>query len=141
VDLLDPEALPSTQFLELERLIAANAAQQRDLQVNAVYWRINDVPVTAAAPSTSAPATRVPCAPTPAASGRRQTPAFEPIGQDEMLAFKQAVATAAGQAAPNQTVTSGPRRQSSAPTGFEDTQILRQDESASPLSATQFGDL
>ena len=73
----------------------------------------------------------------------KPTPApkrYEPIEADEVAAFKQALATAAPSPATVQKgelVRSGRRNPAPLPT-FEDTQI---DDSGSPLSGTQYGDL
>jgi hypothetical protein len=74
----------------------------------------------------------------------RKPSAFDPIDQDEVLAFKKAVATAAAASTskPSQSqVTSGPLHQRPPLTGFEDTLLLEPEEANSPLSRTQFGDL
>jgi uncharacterized protein YciI len=69
--------------------------------------------------------------------------AFQPIEQDEVLAFKKALAPSqdmANHAATGKLLTSGPRHP--APDkGFEDTLILESEITASPLSNTQYGDL
>jgi hypothetical protein len=60
-----------------------------------------------------------------------------------MMAFKQAIASAATVIAP--VVGSAPgasgQRNAEVMRGFEDTQMLEPDEGTSPLSRTQFGDL
>ena len=166
VDLLDASALPATRFMDLERLIVANASQQCDLQVKAVYWRVSEssTPVQAVAPVTApvaaispmptkpdliaekpalAPAqpTTAPTRPQPLA--RPKHPGFEPIGQDEVQAFHQAVAAGKAGLAPaahGELLTSGPLH-ASPDHGFEDTLLMEPDETASPLSKTQFGEL
>lgn len=148
VDLLSADVLPASQFAELEHLIAANAAQQHDLQVKAVYWRVADHrsathTTTPSVPSNDRSAEVVTKTAMPQAAPPLRQPAFEPINPDEVLAFQRAVAAATA-ATPavrqGQAVTSGPRR-APAPQGFEDTQLLEPDDAASPLSRTQFGNL
>ena len=138
VDLQDAHVLPVTQFMALEHLIVANAAQQHDLQVKAIYWRVNEHPE--AVPEVHK---RILEATLPRQTVRSREPGFEPIGQDEVMAFKRAVAKGSSsqiQVPQGETHTSGPRHPSP-PSGFEDTQLLEPDDAASPLSRTQFGDL
>lgn len=147
VDLQNADVLPASKFAELEHLIAANAAQQHDLQVKAVYWRVADQRISALAPSPTSQVNdngaTVASKPSGHTSPAHRTPAFEPINPDEVLAFQRAVA-AATVASPavrqGQAITSGPRL-APAPHGFEDTQLLDPDDAASPLSRTQFGNL
>ena len=138
VDLLEPHVLPMNQFMALEHLVAANAAQLHDLQVKAIYWRVSE-------PSDGGPEVqkRVSEAALPRPMTHTNKPVFEPIGQDEVMAFKQAVARGSGslaQVPQGEVHTSGPRHVE-VPRGFEDTQLLEPDDAASPLSRTQFGDL
>jgi hypothetical protein len=69
-------------------------------------------------------------------------PGYEPLQQDEIAAFKRAIASGSppGSKAPGQVVTSG-RRNPRPPVEFEDTQISPTAGGHSPLSATQYGDL
>lgn len=140
VDLLDAQSLPTTQFMPLEHLIVAHAAQQRDLQVKAVYWRVNNVPLAEHTLPEAQTAGLESAPPQRRQAERSSGPLFEPIGQDEVQAFKQAVAKGSAVMAQGETFSSGPRHQSPL-TGFEDTQIMEPDDAASPLSRTQFGDL
>lgn len=125
---------------EIETLIAQTAKARHDILVTAVYWRVSEqmvaqAPVTAAQPQA------------PAAAATARSP-FEPIQQDEVDAFKKALAGAPRHAPKSgELVQSGPLV-SSAPTGFAETQIddhgfapTEIDERAAPLSATQYGDL
>jgi len=68
---------------------------------------------------------------------------FDPIDQDEMLAFKKAIASTTAIIAPvvsRVSAVTGTRDTDSMP-GFENTQLLASGGAASPLGATQFGDL
>jgi len=144
IDLLGDQVLASGRWNAVEQLMAMTAAQRYDLQVKAVYWRL--VPHTAAeAARLSAQPVRA--QPHPPAAGAPATPArpgFDPIDNDEVLAFKKAISEASpGEPAdvkPGQVLTSGPRKPAPPP-GYEDTQLLEPDDAASPLSRTQFGGL
>lgn len=129
-------ATETSRMAEIEGLIAHNAKSRYDILVTAVYWRVNET-VTAGLTRVSAPA---PLSGTPATPlGAAVKPRYEPLHADEVAAFKQALASAApapSTKADGQIVRSG-RRNPNPPT-FEDTQI---DDSASPLSGTQYGDL
>jgi hypothetical protein len=127
VDLLDPLALPQNRFAEIEKLMISAATLRHDLLIKSVYWRLNTPAV--AAVSSVKPAAR---------QGSNQ-----PIDQDEVLAFKKAVAQSTdklSQGATGKLVASGPRYQA-LNKGFEDTLILESEVTASPLSNTQYGDL
>ncbi len=132
------------RLAEIERLIAHNAKSRYDILVTSVYWRVNET-VTAGLSRPSAPtplSASTPATPPqrpPAASGLSK-PRYEPLHADEVAAFKQALATAAPSPTPvvkGELVRSGRRNPAPLPT-FEDTQI---DDSGSPLSGTQYGDL
>lgn len=130
-------ATETGRLAEIEGLIAHNAKSRHDILVTAVYWRVNET-VTAGLTRVSAPA---PLSATPsAASTPAPKPRYEPLHADEVAAFKQALASAAPAPSPQATgeiVRSGRRNPAPLPT-FEDTQI---DDSNSPLSGTQYGDL
>lgn len=155
VDLLDTRAVPPERFSAIEQLIISHAAQQHGMYVKSVYWRVNEVPAAAPpppAPHVAAPVARA-TAPVPPPPAPRQamqpsapvhTPAFDPIDQAEVLAFKKAIGaipSAKTDAIADALRTSGPRRPAPK-SGYEDTQLLEPtDDHASPLSRTQFGDL
>ena len=141
IDMMHSQALAVSQFMEVEHWIAANAAQHHDLQVKAIYWRVNDTSVPAPIAPEVQKRSSEPVALRPVA--RSKTGVFEPIGQDEVLAFKQAVAAGSAGAAPvpnGEVEISGSRHVSQA-REFADTELLEPDDSASPLSRTQFGGL
>lgn len=156
VDLLGDIALPGAQLRAIETQVSTMAMQRHKLLVKAVYWR-QAAPAAAPAPSASAasspaaasatPSATTPVppdapAPTPRGRGGAKAQGFEPIGPDEVLAFKKAIGespTSAPLATTGRPQVSGPRN-AAVMTGFEDTQLLEPDESASPLSRTQFGD-
>jgi hypothetical protein len=127
IDLLDPSALQSHRFTELENLIIGAAALQHDLSVKSVYWRWPSPASTIAPPVNSV----------------SRVGTHRPIEQDEVLAFKKAMAPTQDKPSPRVTgmlVTSG-SRYPEPDRGFEDTLILESETTTSPLSNTQFGDL
>ena len=122
------------RLAEIEGLIAQNARARHDILVTAVYWRVNEH-VTAGLSHVSSPA---PIAAV-AAAVPASKPRFEPLQEDEVAAFKQALAAVPSNiplSAPGEVVKSG--RRNPAPPHFADTEI---DDRASPLSGTQYGDL
>ncbi|MDZ7937498.1 MAG: hypothetical protein U5M53_04160 [Rhodoferax sp.] len=129
----DPQRLS-----DIEIHIAKVAKSRHDILVTAVYWRVNEhvttglahIATVAAAPVVVA---AVPAAPASAASR------YEPLQQDEVVAFKQALASIpspAALSAPGEIVRSGRRNPS--PPVFQDTEL---DDRNSPLSGTQYGEL
>ncbi len=133
IDLLKNAALPPERWLQLEQLMMRNAAAHHRLQVKAVYWRPGDASSTAQARPPSHPV------PTKSAVSASRASAFEPICTQEMMAFKNAMNPAVVSEA-GHTGSSGARSPVAA-TGFEDTELMEPDDSASPLSRTQYGDL
>lgn len=150
---------------EIEALIAQSAKARHEILVTAVYWRVNDhvavgradvrrparmadsQPVamdSVPAPMDSAPA---PLA-TPAARG----PAYDPIGADEVEAFKKAL-VAGSRPAPLSPSPDVPQARKLNPrdghgprsytliTGYEDTEMPEADPKAPILSGTQYGEL
>jgi len=158
IDLLDATALPPQRFLAVEQLIVSHSTQQHGLFVKAVYWRANDAmpqvvhvapPVVAKAepqtptrkPDLAVPVAAPVVAPvTPA----RAKSSFDPIDQDEVMAFKKAIGalqTDSTNTKPGQVRNSGARKPGYM-MGYEDTQLLDdQEDTTSPLSRTQFGEL
>lgn len=154
VDLMDATALPASRFLAVEQLIVSHAAQQHGLFVKSVYWRSNEalpeaqhVPAATARPEVrevsvaAPPPGTVPTTPSPTST--RPKKAYEPIDQDEVLAFKKAIGALPGDAVkpqPGQVRSSGARKPGYV-MGYEDTQLLDQEDVGAPLSRTQFGEL
>lgn len=133
MDLTNGSAGEAGRLAEIEAILAQTAKVRHDILVTAVYWRISEQ-VTAglsAAPPSQRPrltATQL---------------GYEPLQQDEIAAFKRAIASAstpADKLVAGQVVTSG-RRNSVPSNEFEDTQISPTVERTSPLSVTQYGDL
>lgn len=152
LDLSSPTAMANARLAEIEAMIAQAAKMRHDMTVTAVYWRVTEPVAAGRAPSQPANERQ----PTPNSSERqaprplakpvppsRQEPAYEPLQEDEVAAFKRALASvtpAAARWASGSTVTSG-RRNPAPPADFEDTKRVDSDDRASPLSRTQYGDL
>jgi hypothetical protein len=145
MDMARQYAGETSRLAEIEGLIAQHAKTRHDILVTAVYWRINEH-VTAGLSRVSAP-TVTPIPPTVAkktpetgpATGV-QKPAYEPLQPEEVVAFKQALASVAAPgplSAPGEIVKSG-RRNPAPPPTFDDTEF---DDRPSPLSGTQYGEL
>lgn len=166
MDLSDQSAGDADRLAEIEALIAQLAKARHDIVVTAVYWRINanvtvglssQRPHTAGSGAASRPSPLSahppprPCVPVAAVAGvaatatavAGQAPRYEPLQADEVMAFKNALASSApasGLVASGEIVKSG-RRNPAQPQEFENTELIEHDEKASPLSATQYGDL
>ncbi|MCB8746273.1 hypothetical protein LHU53_05070 [Rhodoferax sp. U2-2l] len=153
VDLLGDEVLAPDRWAAIEQLMAMTAAQRHDLQIKAVYWRLmapvagqSVAPETAVVPPArvEVPVAKVAAATAVGAAVAATRHGFEPIDNDEVMAFKRAISDATPEAQlaaqAGQVVTSGPRKPAPAP-GYEDTQLLEPDDTGSPLSRTQFGGL
>ncbi|MBN9331147.1 MAG: hypothetical protein ABT03_11500 [Comamonas sp. SCN 67-35] len=140
---------------EMEELLMRTAKTRFHVEVTAVYWRLNDALASADRPGSVAPAVaqapqapvvREAPAPPPAVLPVAQPPAkpdFEPIAPDEVEAFKQALKKAAPPPAVAAPTHSRPPAEegSAAGSGFADTMIVDQEERASRLGATQYGEL
>ncbi len=134
----------SDKLAEIESLIVQTAKARFEIVVTAVYWR-SDTRTTA---SRSPADAHEPVA----AMADRQAPLnmpvkkpasrYDPIQDDEVAAFKQALASAS--AAPVSVDASGKTRTGlhsyTLLTGFEDTE-MPESAAAPALSATQYGDL
>lgn len=144
MDIARQYAGETARLAEIEGEIARSAKTQHDILVTSVYWRVNEH-VTAGLSKPLAPASApVPLsavsAPVPVAPIAPVKPRFEPLQADEVTAFKQALASGVAKAPsppPGEVVRSGRRNPAPAPV-FQDTQL---DDSHSPLSGTQYGDL
>lgn len=124
------------RLAEIEVMIAQSAKSRYNIRVTAVYWRMNEL-VSVGRPRPGPHGT--PAATAPAASR------YEPIQDDEVAAFKQALAAASAsggavQVAQGVTTRSGPHSYTLL-TGFEDTEMPEVPVPTPALSATQYGDL
>jgi len=137
----------TARLAEIEGLIAQTAKTRHDILVTSVYWRVNEH-VTAGLSNKTEPAPApVPLSqalPKPVAApvAAPVKPHFEPLQDDEVAAFKKALASVATPAVSpahaGEVVRSGRRNPAPVPV-FQDTQLV--DEGHSPLSGTQYGDL
>lgn len=145
------------RLAEIEVMIAQSAKSRYNIRVTAVYWRMNELvsvgrprPSAHGAQPHSAPAALPEPAVAAVAAVETAVAApiasrFEPIQDDEVTAFKQALAAAsasggAAQVAKGVSTRSGPHSYTLL-TGFEDTEMPEMPVSAPALSATQYGDL
>lgn len=133
---------------EMEQLLMRTAKTRFHVEVTAVYWRLNGALASVDKPGFLAPAV----AQAPVAPAARETPApappsvesdFEPIAPDEVEAFKQALKKAAPPHAVAAPTYARPHVEegNAAGNGFADTMIVDQEERASRLGATQYGEL
>ena len=142
MDIPQQDVSDLARFAEIEGAIARSAKARFGILVTAVYWRVNEL-VTAGPRQNPArtQATRT------ALEGDPANPLAAPVptGRDavleeELQAFKRAVATAAGAAAasrPGETIRSGRRNPEPVP-DFSDTEPF---DTTSPLGPSQFGGL
>ena len=147
MDIARQYAGETARLAEIEGEIAKSAKSRHDILVTSVYWRVNEHVTTglskSAVPPVSSP---VPLSATPVAEPVAAPPAapakprFEPLQADEVAAFKQALAAGVPRPStpPAGEVTKSGRRNPAPQPVFQDTQL---DDSHSPLSGTQYGDL
>jgi hypothetical protein len=177
VDLASSERLDADLLVDIESVIAQRAKTRHELTVSAVYWRRNDqvgigaqrpaagsharvAATPSTAPSQPAELASVPMPLQAAKEGSvsamppAQAVGFDPIQDDEMEAFRAALANSIGTASAAEPVLSPPRRAAATrsnedePTqvmprssGFPDTQVRDDDPRKRTLSPTQTGDL
>jgi hypothetical protein len=152
MDLIHQPVGGAHRLAEIEAMMAQAAKARHDMVITAVYWRVREphmAGVPNPAPMSGTEPAKTPQPPRPlnvsatSPSAVNKTHSYEPLQQDEVDAFKRALASAAKAApktVPGRSVTSG-RRNPAPPADFEDTQISPQDDHVSPLSVTQYGDL
>ena len=151
MDLANQSAGDTNRLAEIEALIAQGAKVRHNIEVTAVYWRVNEHVTTGlskprVAQPSAATVTPIRPVPVPAAAPRpvgTRAPQFEPLQADEVEAFKRALSTASRPAplAPAGTLIKSGRRNPAPPVEFEDTELVEGEERVSPLSGTQYGDL
>lgn len=132
-----------SDFAEAEGTIARNAKERYDILVTAVYWRINELVSAAgvAAQRTAVPgvhlAKKEPAG-EPAHASAERAP-YAALQQEEVLAFKRAVAAAAQAATAQRSETRKVARHNAEQVpDFSNTEPF---ESNAPLGPTQFGGL
>lgn len=133
MDLINQSAGDTGRLAEIEAVIAQLAKVRHDMLITAVYWRINEQVTTGLSRSLTQSTQE----------GQTKAPAYEPIQEEEVAAFKRALETVAqgsAQLVPGKAITTG-RRNPMPPADFEDTLLVPPDRRASPLSGTQYGEL
>lgn len=148
MDLANQSAGDTNRLAEIEALIAQGAKVRHNIEVTAVYWRVNEHVTTGLSKPRTPAAQVVPikrpsaAAPVPKPASTR-APQFEPLQADEVEAFKRALSTASRPAplAPSGTLVKSGRRNPTPPLEFEDTEFVEGEDRVSPLSGTQYGDL
>jgi len=148
VDLAYGGGADTNRLAEIEVMVAQQAKARHDIVVTAVYWRANDHvavgdPAHPQRPPISRPAPLMDL-PRPAESRPAPAPArarFEPLQQDEVKAFKQALSAGLrGEQALAAANHGKPAPQSyTLLTGFEDTEMA--DGSNVEIGKTQYGAL
>jgi hypothetical protein len=158
VDLSRDSPVQTQQLGEIEALIAQAAKHRHDIVVSAVYWRmsehvaVGDPKAQAALAQAASDSGPMPLETRPVTRSR-----YEPIGADEVAAFKQAVAAGMHDPAAAAAAATGVAHGANAVafdgsgvhgpqsytllTGFEDTEVADSDARSPMLSGTQYGDL
>ena len=159
MDMVSQAAEDPERMSEIEALIASNAKNRFEIVVAAVYWRLSDYVAAGLSHRPAAPAKTSPVAmaalQAPVIAGQADgqagaqpvaLPVFkrpEPVGADEVLAFKNAFATQTKGAplfASGEVQKSGKRSTAPMPPPeFADGQSG--EDRISPLGPTQYGDL
>lgn len=145
IDLPRENAVEGQRLMDIELLIARNAKNLHGILVTAVYWRLvtqvaSNIQTVRAASPAARPAALPSLRARAAGLAEPAAPRFEPLQEDEVAAFKKALASVpAAQVTPpaGEIVRSGRRNPAPMP-HFPDTEL---DDSHSPLSGTQYGDL
>jgi hypothetical protein len=165
IDLSSDCGVQASQLAEIEAMIAQSAKLRHDILVSAAYWRMSEH--VAVGDPKGPPAQREPLADSqPAVLESNPMPLepkpvtrsrFEPIGADEVTAFKQAIAAGVQNPAATAAAAAGVAHGAKAVafdgsthhgpqsytliTGFEDTEIADEARAAQVLSGTQYGEL
>ena len=177
VDLASSERLEADLLVDIEAVIAQRARTRHELTVSAVYWRRSDqvgigvqkpaaasharaAGMPATAPSQPAELASVPMPlhgvkpATSSALPPAQANGFDPIQDDEMEAFRAALANSVAIGTASEPAVSAARRAAAPrsndddatqimprPSGFADTQVRDDEPRKRTLSSTQAGDL
>lgn len=138
MDLARTHAGETARLGEIESMLAHTAKARMDAVVSAVYWRISDqIGVAPVQPQHHMPA----MAPSP-----RQRSGYEPIDEQEMAAFKQAVALQQGGAARSASASASATVRRSGPLlgpGAADrhSEFPQSDMGPLDLGVSQYGEL
>ena len=117
------------RLAEIEALIAQTAKHRYNVMVQAVYWRFSDHVVL------GRPAERNAMIAEPV---RIPAQCYEPLLEDEVAAFKRALAAGV---LPMPAKSMPTKRSGLLLTGYEDTEVADENAGMPVLSATQYGDL
>jgi hypothetical protein len=154
VDLSRDCGVDAGRLSEIEALIA-QSAKMRDIVVTSLYWRMTEH-VAVGDPEVQAAQAAVDSSPAPLETKPAIRSPYEPIGEDEVAAFKRAVTAGLQSPAAAAAAAAGVSQHASAVafdgssrhgpqsytllTGFENTEM--DDEARAPiLSGTQYGEL
>ena len=140
MDIARQYAAETARFAEIEGEVAKNAKTHHDIVVTSVYWRVNEHVTTGLSRQAAPVSAPAPLSAAPAVAAAPAKPRFEPLQADEVAAFKQALANGIAKTPSplrGEVAKSGRRNPAPQPV-FQDTQL---DDSHSPLSGTQYGDL
>ena len=142
MDLAEPLAGDITRLAEIEALMAQAAKMRYDILITSVYWRMSEQVTVGLSPISPAPPAHPHKSAVPEQASAHQAAASEapPSAaardamrrQETVAAFKRSWDNAepeAHRSTPGQNVKSG-KRNPSAPSDFEDTQMIDPDESA-----------
>ena len=138
------------RLAEIEALIAQHAKARHEILVTAVYWRINEhvtVGLTRQRPVVQpfpiSQPVREPDRSVVVPLPSKPAPRYEPLQADEVAAFKKAMAQSSAPAPLSDSgkVVQPLRRKPASTPDFEDTELVEPGSPASPLSATQYGEL
>lgn len=158
VDLSSDCGIGVPELAEVEAMVAQAAKQRHDIVVTSLYWRMNEH-VAVGDPKAKAVAARPPAPGAAAPAAKVKEPEarsrFDPIGADEVEAFKRALASGmdSSAAAAAATVAQGAAavgfdgvthhgpQSYTLLTGYEDTEINELVERPEELSGTQYGEL
>lgn len=156
VDLARDSGADAGRLADIEALIAQSAKARHDIVVTAVYWRMSEHVGVAVGTRAQAEPAQVDPGPAPQKIVPVPRSPHEPIGEDEVAAFKRAVTAGLHNPAAAAAAAVGVSLGASAVafdgssrhgpqsytllTGFEDTEVA--DEARAPiLSGTQYGEL
>jgi len=153
----------ASQFAEIETMIAQSAKLRHEILVTAVYWRMSEHVAIGDPkqhahrdPHRESQPAALESSPMPLEAKPVSRSRFEPIGEDEVAAFKRAIAAGATNPAAVAAAASGVAHGANATafdgkghhgpqsytllTGFEDTEVA-DDGRRQVLSGTQYGEL
>jgi hypothetical protein len=160
VDLSGDCGIETAQLGEIEAMVAQSAKARHDILVSAVYWRMSEHVAVGDPMAPPAQPAALDTGPAPLEAQAITRSRFEPIQDDEVAAFRQALAAGVQNPAATAAAAVGVAHDSGSTavafdgslkhgpqsytllTGFEDTEITESETRAMPLlSGTQYGEL